>query len=357
MNIFLEISATIFGLIQGILVMLNKRSNWIAYIIQMLFLVLFSLNKKLYGDVINNSIYIVIGIIGLILWNKKDKNKIEKCKKKERITYICLIIILTTISYLILRKTDDPLPLLDSFTTISSLVATYYMMRKKIDTWIIWFINDIFYAVEYFILPDQAIYLFILNIIWAFMAIASYINWKKIMNQEKIKKVYFGGKFNLTKEKNQNLEKRLVNDYRSIILKSSKSLTYYQENLKINDKYEYSGPFYCEQASSGDFTSTDCNTVLNAEYKSIKNSDIFLVVFGENFSVGTVVELGWAIKMNKEIIIIYKEEPSSYQIKSEYWFAISDALKRSKNLKIYSYKNDKEITKIINKELLDKKDN
>lgn len=184
MNAFLEISATIFGLIQGLLVMFNKRSNWIAYIIQMIFLVLFSLNAKLYGDVVNNSIYIVLGIIGLILWNKKENKKIKKCSKKETIIYVSVIAISTIILSFILKNTDDPLPLLDAFTTTSSLVATYYMMTKKIDTWIIWFINDIFYAIEYFLLPDQAIYLFILNIIWAVMAVTSYLNWKKIMKEE-----------------------------------------------------------------------------------------------------------------------------------------------------------------------------
>lgn len=183
--LFIEIAATIFGLIQGLLVMLNKRSNWIAYIIQMILLVIFSINAKLYGDVINNSIYIVLGVIGFILWNKEESKKIKKCSTKERIIYTTIIIVATLIGFLILNRTDDPLPLLDAFTTTSSLVATYYMMTKKLDTWIIWFINDIFYAIEYFILPDQAFYLFLLNIIWTIMAIASYINWKKIMNGEK----------------------------------------------------------------------------------------------------------------------------------------------------------------------------
>ena len=43
------------------------------------------------------------------------------------------------------------------------------------------FINDIFYAIEYYILPEQAFYLFLLNILWTIMAVASYICWSKIM--------------------------------------------------------------------------------------------------------------------------------------------------------------------------------
>ena len=184
MSVALEIGATVFGIIQGILVMFNKRSNWIAYTIQMLLLVLFSLKMNLYGDVINNSIYLVLGIIGFILWNKANKKKITKCSWRERVIYICIIVFATMIGYCILKNTSDPLPLLDSFTTVSSLVATYYMVTKKIDTWVIWFINDIFYAIEYYILPDQALYLFLLNVLWTFMAIGSYISWSKIMKKE-----------------------------------------------------------------------------------------------------------------------------------------------------------------------------
>lgn len=181
----MEIIATILGLIQGILVMLNKRSNWIFYILQMIFLIIFSSINHLYGDVLNNTFYLILGFIGYLEWSKKkDSNQIRLVNYKERINYILLITIGTIALNLILKTTDDPLPLLDSFTTISSLVATYYMIKKKLDTWIIWFINDIFYAIEYFMLPNQALYLFLLNIVWAFMAVGSYLNWKKILEEE-----------------------------------------------------------------------------------------------------------------------------------------------------------------------------
>ena len=149
----------------------------------MLFLIIFSLMNHLYGDVLNNSIYLVMGVIGFIMWKNKDTSKITKTKLNEKIIYITLIGVLTIGVSLLLKNTDDPLPLLDAFTTVSSFVATYYMMKKKIDTWVIWFINDIFYSIEYFILPNQAIYLFLLNVVWTFMAIGSYINWKKIMEE------------------------------------------------------------------------------------------------------------------------------------------------------------------------------
>ena len=58
-----EIGATVFGLIQGLLVMLNKRSNWIFYILQMIFLIVFSIVNHLYGDIVNNSFYLILGVM------------------------------------------------------------------------------------------------------------------------------------------------------------------------------------------------------------------------------------------------------------------------------------------------------
>ena len=179
--LILEIGATIFGLLQGILVLLNKRSNWIFYVAQIICLLGFSYANKLYGDVLSNSIYFVFGIIGWIVWQNADDTQIRICSNKERVIYTSIIILGSMLLFILLSKTQDPLPFIDSFTTTSSFVATYYMVRKKLDTWIIWFVNDICYVFQYSMLENQAIYLMSLNMIWTIMAVASFFNWLKIM--------------------------------------------------------------------------------------------------------------------------------------------------------------------------------
>lgn len=189
--ISLEIGATIFGLLQGILVLLNKRSNWIFYIAQIICLLSFSYLNKLYGDVLSNSIYFVFGIIGWFLWKNEDIALISACSSKERLVYSSIIVFGTIIMFILLSKTQDPLPLIDSFTSVSSFIATYYMVRKKLDTWIIWFVNDICYVVQYGLLENQAVYLMSLNIVWTAMAVASFFNWLKIMKGYKNEKNIF----------------------------------------------------------------------------------------------------------------------------------------------------------------------
>lgn len=152
-----------------------------------------------------------------------------------------------------------------------------------------------------------------------------------------MKRIYFAGKFKLDKNKNLPLKERLKDDFRAKILGGAKKLIYANDNLKLNNGYIYTGPFYCEQASNGDFTSTDCEVVLKAEYKAVNESDIYFALFDQNFSVGTIVELDWAIEMDKEIVIFYEEESSQYNIKSEYWFAITNALLRSNKIKVFKF--------------------
>ena len=178
-----EILATACGLTQSVFIMFNKRINWIFYILQMIFMIAFSKMSHLYGNMIISCVYFIIGIISYIIWGIK-KNAINFASTIERINWFIVLVIGTTIGSIILSKTDDPCSIIDSFTTVSSFIATILMIRRKIDAWIVWFINDIAYCIEYLILPNQAFYLFSLNCIWTVMAVISFFNWNNIRIRE-----------------------------------------------------------------------------------------------------------------------------------------------------------------------------
>lgn len=183
MNEALEISATLLGLIQGVLVMLDKRSNWVFYSLQMLFLVAFSFKVRLWGDVLIDSVYFLMGVAGFILWKKGSSvDSITTYSRKVRALWTFAAIIATVTAYSVLRGTDNPLPLLDSITSVTSIIATWFMFRHKLEAWIVWFFNDLFYIAEYFMLPDKAIYLICLYVVWTILAVASYVNWRRLIH-------------------------------------------------------------------------------------------------------------------------------------------------------------------------------
>lgn len=187
---FLEIAATILGIIQGVLIMLNKRINWIFYCLQMVALVLFSYSQKLYGDVCNDTIFFLVGIVAFALWGRGKTRYVSVSTRKHVVVYSVLTIIATCGVCYRLSSTDDPLPFLDAITTVTSILATYLMTMRRIDCWIVWLINDLCYCIEYYLLPDHALYLLALNVIWALMAIGSFWKWLQIYQTDSKCEIY-----------------------------------------------------------------------------------------------------------------------------------------------------------------------
>ena len=175
---------------------------------------------------------------------------------------------------------------------------------------------------------------------------------EKYVNTQWFNKVYIAAKFKL--QGNGSLADKLKNDIRSLILESSKKLTINTGYVKIPySKSLYTGPFYCEQASNGNYTSTDCNTVVTEELKAVANSDVFIVYLDENYSCGSITELIYAAEHNKKIVIIYKEESDiKYETKSEHWFAITAVKQLSKNVIIKQVKDDYEAVQEIKNYLI-----
>ena len=159
--------------------------------------------------------------------------------------------------------------------------------------------------------------------------------------------VYFAGKFTLTGDVALPLGTRLSEDYRARLLGSGELLVKHRSDLFVLEDIKYGGPFYCEEASEGVYTSTDCTAVLRAERASVVAADCYVAVFGESFSVGTVVELCWAIELGKKIVILYKEQSSRYSIASEYWFAIADAVERGRDVTVKTYGDEAEIPNLL----------
>lgn len=179
-----EIIATVLGLIQGVLVMFNKRSNWLVYAAQMVALVVFSYQAKLYGDMWQNAFFFFFCLYSWFMWGTEKCSKISLESNQSRLVLFGVIAFFTIAGGLILSRTDDPMPFTDSFTTTTTFLALYLMLLRKVEAWIVWLFNDVAYMYQYFYLPDQALYLFGLYIIWTIFAVATFINWIRIYNKE-----------------------------------------------------------------------------------------------------------------------------------------------------------------------------
>ncbi len=153
----------------------------------MLFLFLFSINVHLWGDVAIDSIYFLVGVVGFFFWKKGNRaDTISVYGWKARIIWGLVSLSSIVVCWVVLNRTDNPLPLLDSITSVTSIVATWFMFCHKLEAWVVWFINDLSYIVEYFMLPDSAMYLIGLYIIWTVFAVVSFVNWKRLYRRNNL---------------------------------------------------------------------------------------------------------------------------------------------------------------------------
>ncbi|MBQ7936374.1 MAG: nicotinamide mononucleotide transporter [Clostridia bacterium] len=127
-----KLSAYIFGLVNSILYAI------IAY------------NAAYYGETMLNALYYVpMQFIGFYVWSKHINRQTQEVYKQHmkwvgKISLL-VIIIVATIGYgLLLKYMGDAMPFVDSFTTVSSVVAMIISVRMFSEQWWIWVAVNVF---------------------------------------------------------------------------------------------------------------------------------------------------------------------------------------------------------------------
>lgn len=127
--------------------------NWPVGLVQVTaYLVLFW-GAGLYADSALQVVYIVLGLWGWANWLRGDQGSelsVTRTPQRQWAVLAVAGVIGTAIVWLTLtRHTDSTVPLADSSTTVLSLLATYAMGRKWLESWWIWIAADIIYVPLY----------------------------------------------------------------------------------------------------------------------------------------------------------------------------------------------------------------
>lgn len=168
----LQWMATVFGLLQGLLILLKRKENWTFLLAQSVTYMVWALGSNLYADVLEQSVYIVLSILGFSIWYQKFRGKFFDTKIHQ-ISFADAVIstgvmgVLAVVFYFWLLKTNDPYPELDAITTAIGFVATFLMARKVVECWVLWLVSDILGCIIYFDMSAPG--LTILNFIWTFI--------------------------------------------------------------------------------------------------------------------------------------------------------------------------------------------
>ncbi|WP_053956619.1 nicotinamide riboside transporter PnuC [Inediibacterium massiliense] len=180
------------GIIGVVLCAKGKISTYFFATINVALYAYLSYQNKLFGEVMLNAVYFLpMNAIGFFLWKNKeneDGNVIAKELTKKSLALLFITLILCILGYWkILSMLDGNLQLIDSITTISSVMALILQVLRYKEQWLLWIIVNIVSIVMWTLLlntPQGSITMIVMWVAYLFNSAYGYINWTKLSHQE-----------------------------------------------------------------------------------------------------------------------------------------------------------------------------
>lgn len=178
--------AAISGIFCVVLCAKGKKSQYIWGLLNIIGYVIIAWINKYYGEVMLNALYYLPSqFIGYYLWNKhSDQEDNLEGKKLSFWFSVILILIITICVYgykMVLDLLGGTETLLDSASTVTSIVANALMMMRYREQWLLWIIIDAITVVMWLMVGD-----YIMVTMWAVYLINAfygYYNWTKIAKE------------------------------------------------------------------------------------------------------------------------------------------------------------------------------
>jgi len=186
-RIALEFIAFVFGIIS---VWFAKKENILVYptgLIATIITTYFLYVTGYLGDMMINAYFSIMSLYGWYKWSKGKANQnelpISRTDKKEKIIGIALFVITVIVVYAIYKFFDYTINkdnYIDIFASGLFFTGMWYMALKKIENWTLWIIGDIIVTPLY---AYRGLGMLALQyLIFTIIAIAAYLEWKKILN-------------------------------------------------------------------------------------------------------------------------------------------------------------------------------
>tara|TARA_B100001142_G_scaffold90870_1_gene92695 strand:+ start:6578 stop:7171 length:594 start_codon:yes stop_codon:yes gene_type:complete len=173
----IETAAVIFSIIYVILIAKENMWCWAAGAISVTLYIYICYNANLLAETGLQIFYLIMVIFGYYNWKKNDSELIICSWNSYKHIFIIILGTLLTflMGYYFTNYTSASIPILDSFTTTFSIIATYMVIKKVLENWIYWIVIDIVSVYIYF---SRELHLTsFLFIMYTIIAIIGYFRW------------------------------------------------------------------------------------------------------------------------------------------------------------------------------------
>jgi nicotinamide mononucleotide transporter len=199
----IEFWATVTG---GVAVWLSARENvwsWVLGLVNVVLAFVLFYQIQLYPDMLLQVFFFITNIIGWWQWkfpkqneaNQNHELSISRLSVPQWLYALVLGVVFTALMGTFAGNLSNWLPnvfskpsafpYLDSFTTVMSILATFMLIRKKVEAWFVWLLVDVISTYMYFV-KEVKLYS-LLYLIFCFIAVFGTLNWVKRYKKQQTK--------------------------------------------------------------------------------------------------------------------------------------------------------------------------
>lgn len=184
---WLEWFGVFFAVVQVLLAQKNNIHNYLFGIAGIVLAMFVKFNAKLYAEFTLDFYYLVMSIYGWMFWKfgkQENQTPITFTTTTEKYKAAAIVMSVFLIFYVFLTHfTNSDVPLWDSLVTAFAWAGMWLMAKRKIENWVLLNISNLL-AVP--LLIHKELYLYAALTAFLFVvAIFGYINWYKILKQDK----------------------------------------------------------------------------------------------------------------------------------------------------------------------------
>jgi nicotinamide mononucleotide transporter len=149
-----EAFAVVTGLIYVVLIMRRNRWGFVAGALSSSVYVVISARARLPMQSLLQAYYVIMAGYGWYSWKRnaeQEEGRIYRWTLRRHLWTILVLLAVSALSaQLLARETRAAWPLLDSFTTWTSLLATWMLTRSVLENWLYWIGADLIMVCLFF---------------------------------------------------------------------------------------------------------------------------------------------------------------------------------------------------------------
>jgi nicotinamide mononucleotide transporter len=142
----IELVAVVTGIVYVILILRRDRRGWVAGAVSSLIYVWLAATARLPMQSVLQAYYVVMAAYGWWSWTRnrdQEGGRIHSWSWMRHAVALLVVVIASVASArLLASETRAAWPLLDSFTTMISLLATWMVARSVLQNWLYWIVAD-----------------------------------------------------------------------------------------------------------------------------------------------------------------------------------------------------------------------